>query len=103
MAIGPREAQRRALREKGAGGIAVAEKRRTAPPLPKAAAGGSGPPKRPPAEVAAAEPEKSKGFALIVRGLSADIGERLERERARRGLRSRNDVAVDVLEKGVPK
>ena len=40
---------------------------------------------------------------MVVRGLSAKMGDRLERERARLGLRSRNDVAVVVLEKGVPK
>lgn len=103
MAIGPREAQRRALREKGAGGIAVIEKPRTASPSPEASAAGGRVPPKPPAEIAAAGPDEPKDYTMVVRGLSAKMGDRLERERARLGLRSRNDVAVVVLEKGVPK
>ena len=76
---------------------AAVQKKRTATPSPQ----GSGPPAKPPAQVAAVgEPG---GMDIIVRGLPADMGKRLEAERARRGLRSRNDVAVAVLNKGVPK
>jgi hypothetical protein len=104
MSVGPREAQRRALREKGAGGIAVLEKTRTAPPSPKAAAGGSGPPKRPPgSEVVAGGPEKSKGFALLVRDIPDPLRGRLERTRAKRGLRSVNAAVLELLDEGAEK
>lgn len=76
----------------------VARKTRTATPSAK----GSGPPMKPPVEVAGSAP-KGEGSVLLVRGLPDDMKKRLEAERARRGLRSMNDVAVAVLDKGVPK
>lgn len=113
MAMGPKEAALKAQREARAKGgdlqtmdraeRAAVQKTRTAAPSPKAAAGGSGPPKRPPVVVAAAEPEKSKGVDLLIRGLPDWVPARLEVERAKLGFRSRNETAAYFLLKGLPK
>ena len=90
MSVGPREAQRRALREKGAGGIVVLEKPRRALPSAKASPGWRG-------------PERSKGYALLVRGLPEAMRGRLDRTRAKRGLRSVNDAILELLDEGAEK
>lgn len=67
----------------------------------KAGASGGREPPVPPGAVLVGD--GGGGVTLLVRGLPSDIGKRLDAERARRGMRSRNDVAVAVLDKGVPK
>lgn len=47
--------------------------------------------------------EKAKGSALLIRGMTAGLTERLERERAKRGLRSRNDAILEILDEGAMK
>lgn len=79
----------------------VTQKTRTATPSVKADPGGAKRPPVPPVEVVA--PSLGEGVDLFVRGLPMDMIRRLEAERGRRGLRSRNAVAVAVLDKGVPK
>ena len=80
---------------------AAVQKTRTAPPSVKADPGGAKKPPAPPVEVVS--PSSGEGIDLFVRGLPVGMIRRLEAERERRGLRSRNAVAVAVLDKGVPK
>lgn len=98
-------------REKAAakGGITTKErpkapvqKTRTAPPSPKAEASGSGPPEKPPLSAAAAGRSPGPISTWLVKGPTSLLA-RAERERAKRGLRSRNDAIVAVLEEGLVK
>lgn len=91
---GEREKQLRALREARAGSVAVKER-------PKASvSGGHEPPPKPP--IVAASPDRGNG-SMVIRGISDALLNRLERARAQRGLRSRNDVVLAILNEGTPK
>lgn len=83
-------------------GLAALRKKRTAPPSTKVAAGGSGPPEKPPLSAAAAGRSPGPVSTWLVKGPTSLLG-RAERERVKRGLRSRNDAIVAVLEEGLAK
>lgn len=76
----------------------VVQKTRTPPASPKAASGGSGPP----LSAAAAGRQPGPVSTWLVKGPTSLLA-RAERERAKRGLRSRNDAIVAVLEEGLVK
>lgn len=110
MAIGPKEQQRRALQAARAGNSdiavkerpAVVQKTRTPSASPKAASGGSGPPEKPALSAAAAGRQPGPVSTWLVKGPTSLLA-RAERERAKRGLRSRNEAIVAVLEEGLVK
>ena len=77
----------------------AAQKKRTAAPLPKADSSGGKEPPVPPITVAAS-PGGRKTFLVTIPDL---LDRRLERTRAARGLRSRNEVVVALLDEGAEK
>lgn len=111
MAIGPKEKQRRALQAARAGNSVVAvkdepskvaQKPRTPPASPKAEVAGADAPEKPPLSAAAAGRQPGPVSTWLVKG-STSLLDRAERERAKRGLRSRNDAIVAVLNEGLVK
>ncbi len=80
---------------------AAVQKTRTASPSAKAAPGGPRVPPKPPVVVAASP--APGGGSLLVRGVSDGLLARLEVARSKRGLRSRNDAVLAILDEGAPK